>query len=160
VDAPATLAVDPGLHGCGVALFRRSDLVEATYVAGQDEGQRAEIWLAMVVAVRAFVGGRDLSHFVVELPQVYIQARQKGDPNDLIHLAAVVGGLCMAFEKSSQRIYLPAEWKGQVPKDIVHARARARLSEAELGRITCRKKSLMHNVLDAVALGLKFLGRL
>ncbi len=154
------LTIDPGLHGCGVGLFRDGLLEQATYVESHSNAQRSAGWLAMVAAVKEFIGARAVAQLVVELPQVYIQARQKGDPNDLIQLAALVGGLCVALEHAQQKIYLPAEWKGQVPKEIVHARAMQRLSEDEQGRISCRKKALMHNALDAMAIGLKFLGRL
>ncbi len=154
------VAIDPGMRGCGVALFRDGLLEQGTYVAGHDNAQRSAAWLAMVGAVRDFIGARRVSHLVVELPQVYIQAKSKGDPNDLIQLAAIVGGLCVVFEGAPQKIYLPAEWKGQVPKEIVHARAMQRLSDDEQGRISCRKKALMHNAKDAVAIGLKFLGRM
>lgn len=154
------VAIDPGLHGCGIGLFRGSELEQGTYVEGHSNAQRSVGWIAMVAAVREFIGAREVDQLVVELPQVYIQARQKGDPNDLIQLAAVVGGLCVAFETAAQKVYLPAEWKGQVPKDIMHARAMARLTTDEQQRITCRKKSLMHNAKDAVSIGLKFLGRL
>jgi hypothetical protein len=154
------VAIDPGLRGCGVALFRGGLLEQAAYVESHSTGQRSIAWLAMVAAVREFLGARPVARLVVELPQVYIQAKSKGDPNDLIHLAAVVGGLCVAFDTSPQQIYLPAEWKGQVPKEIVHARAQQRLSDEERSRVSCRRKSLLHNVNDAVSIGLKFLGRL
>ncbi len=154
------VAVDPGVRGCGVALFRDGLLEQATYVESHSAGQRSIAWLAMVAAVKEFIGARAVARFVVELPQVYIQAKSKGDPNDLIHLAAVVGGLCVAFESAPQQVYLPAEWKGQVPKEIVHARASQRLSDDEGKRISCRRKSLLHNVKDAVSIGLKYLGRM
>jgi hypothetical protein len=160
LDAGLLLSVDPGLNGCGLGLFREGLLEQGTYVEAHSRAQRSAGWLAMVGAVRDFIGARPVATLVVELPQVYIQARQKGDPNDLIQLSAVVGGLCVAFERSNQKIYLPAEWKGQVPKEIVHARAVQRLSEDERGRISCRKKALLHNAMDAVSIGLKFLGRL
>lgn len=154
------VAIDPGLRGCGVALYRDALLEQATYVTGHDNAQRSACWVAMVAAIRDFIGARAVSKLVVELPQVYIQARLKGDPNDLMHLAAVVGGLCVAFDGVIQQVYLPAEWKGQVPKEVMHARALQRLSSEERRRISCRTKSLMHNVQDAVAMGLKSLGRL
>lgn len=152
--------MDPGLRGCGVALFRDEELEQAVYVEGNGSAQRAEAWVQMVSAVREFVGTRRVERLVVELPQVYVAVRTKGDPNDLVQLGAVVGALCLAFQEATQHVFLPAEWKGQVPKEIVHARVASRLSAAEQGRITCRRKSLLHNVLDAVGIGLKDLGRL
>lgn len=154
------LAVDPGVRGCGVALFRGEVLEQAVYVVGHGEGQRAESWISMVDAVREFIGERVVTHLVLELPQVYVQSKSKGDPNDLINLAAVVGGLSVAFRTAKQRVFLPFEWKGQVPKAIMHERALSRLLPEEAKRISCRKKSLLHNVLDALALGLEFLGRM
>ena len=154
------LSIDPGLRGCGVALFRDRLLEQAVYVDGQAISQRSETWLGMVDGVREFIGERVVQHLVVELPQVYTHVKSKGDPNDLVQLAAVVGGLCVAFKEATQTIYLPAEWKGQAPKEIIHARAASRLSADEQSRISCRRKSLLHNVLDATALGLKFLGRM
>jgi hypothetical protein len=154
------LSIDPGVRGCGVALFRGTELEQGVYVEGHSHAQRAESWLAMVGSIKDFIGARVVDQLVVELPQVYVTARAKGDPNDLIQLAAVVGGLCVAFEKARSKVYLPAEWKGQVPKEIVHARALQRLSTDERSRISCRKKALLHNAMDAVSIGLKYLGRL
>ncbi len=154
------LAIDPGVRGCGVALFRDSELSQAVYVAGHGEAQRAEGWIAMADAVREFIGERIVAQLVLELPQVYRAVRSKGDPNDLTELAAVVGALAASFRNAQQKVFLPAEWKGQVPKAIMHERALERLSPEEFGRISCRKKSLLHNVLDALALGLRFLKRM
>lgn len=135
-------------------------LVQACYVDGDPSAQRAEAWLGMVEGVRQLVGGRLVNQLVVELPQVYVAVRSKGDPNDLIALAAVVGGLCEAFRGARQRIYLPREWKGQAPKEVIAERALKRLTPDEAARVTCRRKSLLHNVLDATALGLVALGRM
>lgn len=159
-DEPLLLAIDPGVRGCGVALFRGGVLEQAVYLEGHTNAQRAGAWLAMVAAVVEFVGMRAVYQLATELPQVYVTQRAKGDPNDLIQLAAVVGGLSQAFRQVEQKVYLPAEWKGQVPKEIVHTRALGRLAPEEQGRISCRKKTMLHNVLDAVSIGLKFLGRL
>jgi hypothetical protein len=155
------LAVDPGLRGCGVALFNDGQLQHAEYVIGSAAGVRAGAWQPMAEAVRLWATYRTLEDttLVVELPQVYVRARSKGDPNDLIDLAAVVGAL-VAYFPVGATVYLPAEWKGQVPKEIIHARAASALSAWETRQITYpKRKGLAHNVLDAVALGLCHLGR-
>ena len=54
----------------------------------------------------------------------------------------------------------PADWKGQVPKEVMTERIRRSLTEEERGRIEKCKASLMHNVLDACGIGLYRLGRL
>jgi len=96
---------------------------------------------------------------VIEIPQVYVRARSKGDPNDLIMLAGLVGAFVYCFGNAS-KLYRPAEWKGQVTKEITEQRARKRLSPDELSRIELPSaKGLHHNVWDAVGLGLHHLGR-
>jgi hypothetical protein len=55
--------------------------------------------------------------------------------------------------------YTPSAWKGQVPKSVHHARILAALSYEEQSRIPKLPTSKLHNVLDAVALGLFHVGR-
>lgn len=167
------LAIDPGLRGCGAAFGFLGQICAASYVQGvKDPAVRREgLWHPMVKAVWdwAITHGTSPCGLVIELPQVYKAAHQRGkkvgtDPQDLIKLAAVVGGFVCLFRSSNQevRTYLPAEWKGQVPKNIVHDRARARLSPTELAVVQkgLPRASLAHNVWDAVSLYLRHVGRL
>jgi RNase H-fold protein (predicted Holliday junction resolvase) len=157
------LAVDPGVRGCGCALFAPDGvLVRAAYVPGAKVGDRAAAWVPMARAVATWA---DFVHspiqLVIELPQVYQGSKQTGDPNDLIDLAAIVGGICAIMQCGPEtKIYKPREWKGQAPKEIIHERARKRLSTAELAAMVLPAKSLQHNVLDAVAIGLVYLRRM
>lgn len=97
---------------------------------------------------------------IIELPRVYPGARQKGDQNDLIELASVVGAIsAYVFARDRKAVY-PYEWKQQVPKDIHHARALARLTAQEKARIVPCAKSLAHNVYDGIAMGLTHLKRM
>lgn len=134
---------------------------------------RAPAWLAMADAVVRWV--EDLSmgerffreaDLAIELPQVYRGSHQAAgkhgtNQNDLIDLAAVVGAVTASLRRPA-RVYLPAEWKGQVPKEIVHERARARLSPTELEVIQrgAPRASLAHNMWDAVSIFLKHVGRM
>lgn len=97
---------------------------------------------------------------IVELPQVY-QARRT-DPSDLIQLAVLVGRVMEVARETGAPValVLPAEWKGQAPKQIVCARAEEALTEEERGRVDPCRGTLRHNVLDAVGMGLARLGRL
>jgi hypothetical protein len=100
-----------------------------------------------------------VNYLVVEKPQVYRQAKQKGDPNDLIDLAVLVGQAIERYtcsDPARHRVYLPAQWKGQVPKDIHHRRI---MGTIDVQRDQIRwlyqvPESYRHNVLDAVGLGL------
>lgn len=101
---------------------------------------------------------------VCELPQVYRNAQSKGDPNDLIKVAVEVG----QWKERALRYgcpwteVKPAYWKGQVPKPVHHARILRTLNERERAYVEGIKlpASKMHNVMDAIGLGLWKLGRL
>jgi hypothetical protein len=162
-----TLSIDPGLRGCGAAMASGSVVTAAKYVIGSN-GQRACAWKAMALGVRAWALGHapicDID-LVIELPQVYAashQTRKKSgtNPNDLIELAATVGAICN-FPWERATVYLPAEWKGQVPKEIMHDRARGRLTPLEFDIIqrSLPRAGLAHNVWDAVTMLMKHVGR-
>lgn len=160
------ISIDPGVRGCGCAYWEDGLLKAATYVKarGDGQGQRAQAWLPMAKAVSEWamstVGGLGSPICVIELPRVYPGARQKGDQNDLIELAAVVGAIVAMLDVLTAVMY-PYEWKGQVPKKIHHERAKKRLSAEELSTVTLPSaKGLQHNVYDAIALGLVHLDRL
>jgi hypothetical protein len=162
MDQNSLVAVDPGLHQCGVALWQNGRLVWADLVRNPDSvpGQGAlcarEMGFAVGESVRPYTPKRLISGalpLVIEVPQVYTRGRG-GDPNDLIDLACVVGAV-MANFNGAIYTYRPAQWKGQVPKEVCHARARARLTPEEIAIVAANcPPSLAHNVWDAVALGL------
>jgi hypothetical protein len=96
---------------------------------------------------------------LIEKPQVYRAVSSKGNPNDLITLAILVGRYAERLTLAGVCVDLvtPASWKGQIPKDVHHARVVSGLSAAEVaildrGAIRPRAKTRDHNVLDAVAL--------
>lgn len=151
------VAVDPGLRACGVSVWDPwGVLYGAAYVKGPKEGRGPSAWASMAAEVREYIDCTPITHLVVEIPQVYQRAHSKGDPNDLIQLAGVAGAIVGRLSGAPNMLGpLPAEWKGQVPKEIHHARVRAALTADELTRVALPSaKSLAHNVWDAVALGL------
>lgn len=135
------VAIDPGKHASGIAVFGSSLLVAAYYT----NDPFVLSWVAEHTPV------------IVELPQVYVVG--KGDPNDLIALAFAAGRITRRF--SDVDTVKPAQWKGQLPKEVHHRRVRACLESAELDAIENSgiARGKLHNALDAVALGLWKLGR-
>jgi hypothetical protein len=97
----------------------------------------------------------------IELPRVYPGTKAKGDPNDLIAVAAVAGA--WAASLPSVTFLAPSEWKGQLPKRVCEERIRAKLSARELETLErCLgpiPRSLRHNALDAVGIALHGAGR-
>ena len=134
------IAVDPGKNTIAWAAFTNQSLIAAGI---KTDG------LVSWVAERAGI----FSRVIIERPQIYPQS--KGDPNDLIDVAITVG-LCLTLSQFST-IYRPREWKGQVPKKIHNARALDKLRPGErhiLGELVKN-----HNVIDAIGIGLYYLGR-
>src|SRR5574343_608806 len=131
------VAVDPGVHATGIAVFNGQTLMIADLV-------QAETLEQMISRLDERVMRGEAPHFnydrgVIERPTVYSK-NSKGDPNDLIRVAIVAGAA--AVRCFSVRFVEP-------------------LSPAELAAIACiQPKSLQHNALDAVGLGLWHLGRL
>lgn len=134
------LCVDPGKHWSGCARFIG--------------GRLASAWLHDTAGPPAVRRGGPLA--IVEIPQVYRNRPVR--TADLIDLAAAAGRVAANHEAQYRR---PAQWKGQLRKDIQHARMRKVLDAGELAivdAITCAP-SLRHNVYDAICIGLSHLGR-
>jgi hypothetical protein len=136
------LAVDPGVHLCGCALFIGDQLATAWL---EEKGPRA-IWSAVDPKWREHV------RVIVEVPQVYGRSRSKGDPNDLINVALVAGAIVGLFPNT--RIVRPREWKGDVPKEVVERAAREVIGDRIAAVQFPKRRALAHNIWDAVALGL------
>jgi hypothetical protein len=149
------LAIDPGLD-TGWALFSTAGQLVACGLGDPRLSDRHRV--------------ADLRTVVIERPFVYPRGQTK-NPNDVLSLAVNAGEWGGLYRQWADVKYvLPFQWKGSVPKKISHARISAKLSDAEkavvdtamargrscaskaLGRPIAR--SLQHNVLDAVGLGL------
>lgn len=154
------VSIDPGLNSCGVAVWSNelpgNPLLWAALARNHGSTRRTMIESVYdELAVQGYTPDR----LVIEVPQVYVRTRSKGDPNDLIQLALVVGGFECTF-RGAVFLTKPAEWKHQVPKPIMQERILKRLSDDEKSHVTKAPKSLMHNVWDSVGIGLARLGRL
>lgn len=164
------LSIDPGVHACGAAIFGTTtgnDLRWAGLVKNRVEASPLNptyhqmIWCGMVDAVAEKVRALDFTpdRMALELPQIYVASRSKGDPNDLILLTGVVGALTQWFAGMTF-LYLPHQWKGAVPKNIMNERILKRFSDDEKSKIEKAPKSLLHNSIDACGIGLHHLKRL
>lgn len=153
------LCVDPGLRGCGVAEFLGGTLVRAAYVKNPEtEGRGYAAHQSLACAV--YQWGRFHDLLAIEHPRVYPgSAQQKGDLNDLLDLVGVGGAIAAYFAKTTETVF-PADWKGQVPKAMMTERISRSITPEERKTIEKCPASLMHNVLDAVGIGLWKLGRL
>ena len=155
------VSYDPGARAVGVALWEDGELTAAFLARGKSWHHTASVAFRRVCE---HVPMALIERFVIEVPQVYTQRKQKGDPNDLITVALNAGAFGMFAAMCSgcgaEIIeYRPHQWKGQAPKDVAIKRFQKRLSNEERDRVEKVAKSLQHNVWDAVGLGLYDGGR-
>lgn len=167
------VALDPSLVSPGIALFRGGSLYAAKRIRISVDafpGARA-LHVAHEVCAWLHACGAAPRWLVYEWPQVYRAAKSKGDPNDLIGLAAVGGSLAGALaiaagaRNESLGVYspTPAEWIGQLPKTTrgdATLSPRAGLILRSLSVAERAEVPAQHDAIDAVGLGLWALGRL
>lgn len=129
--------------------------------SGDSLGHRTQCIATQVVEwIRA--NNLVINTYVYEWPQVYRASKSKGDPNQLIALAAVGAAIGAGLVGARVVSVLPDEWSGQVPKKTTGdpwatprgIRVASRLSDYERA---CVPK--VHDAIDAVGIGLHALGR-
>lgn len=176
------LAIDPSLNSPGMSLFRHGVLAACGRIrihkdfAALGIGARC-LRVAQEIAVwyseQEEIG--TLRTIVFEWPQIYIDAKSKGDQNNLLGLVGVGQSLAAMFTignvHASQRppevvTPTPADWTGQLPKTVNGklpksawesprgARVRSKLQPGELRLVPDQ-----HDAVDSLGLGLWSLGR-
>lgn len=156
------VSVDPGLRHCGVGVFENSRLVRAALVKSPKATERGPgAWYAMAEAVAGWlkVSG-PVAVLVVEIPQIYPGAPKTVNAADLIELAGVDGALSFAIPAERFVGYRPREWKGNKSKAEFAKKIEERMAPEEFEAMEPCPKFLRHNCIDAIGIGLKFLGRL
>ena len=164
------IAIDPGVHSMAIAVFEDGGiLLDAWNEPVSSEGRYPTLadtltlgWGLQERLVRRLQGLVSKHSGIFGERQVsYAGVKgMKIDPNDLIDLAmcsgAFYGALCAGMG-SILTLVEPAEWKAQVPKDVTRRRIEKLLMGKELNVI--KKGGEMHNVYDAIGIGLFALGR-
>lgn len=157
-----TVSIDCGLRGCGVGVFRDKKLLKAGYVKNPEQEKRGAVaWIAMAMAVDAWLNLEQIDQVVLETMHSYELRQQKGDQNDLLEVNGVAGALAgLLATGHNVTSYLPSQWKGQVPKDVHNKRVMNALTPDEADAFAACPASLKHNVIDGVGIGLFALGRM
>ena len=150
-----TLAIDPG-RCTGVAV---SDAYGRMFACTALSEERAAQWILEVADASDWRAERNC---IIEVPQIYPGERQKGDPNDLITLAVMVGRYGQIAREAGFFVTLvrPRTWKGQLPKNVCWSRVSATLTADELSIVETASRyvgeSLAHNMHDAIGLLTRF----
>ncbi len=167
------LAIDPSVVSLGAAFFVDGELRAAWLTKGPlpTASPPAERCGAMARALwgearqimygAPGIAGSGPDQLVIEWPVVRAAGRGAGDNSDLLLVSGVASAVA-TLANPSTRVHCPKpeEWKGQCQKDVIVTRVMARLSEAEKGSVHHCAPSLLHNVLEAVGLGLVAVGRM
>ena len=142
------VAIDPGVKVAGWAIFKKKRLWRCGIARGKQ-------WADTVDALPRLTS----EVTVVEHPVAY--PRSSVNPNGLIKLGIMAGAAAKAFDAIEIMMPTPREWKGQTPKAIHNKRVLAKLTlkELKIHNKADVPKSLVHNMTDAVGLGLWALNR-
>lgn len=137
--------IDPGVRFCGFAEFYPNGTLACALYEKTDR----------------LLSSQDIDVFamrVIEKPRIYNSSSQKGDQNDLIDLAVVVGQLA----HGNYKLIYPQEWKGTVNADVMTARINDAVRRRGEGRCVHlpSAKSKHHNVYDAIGMGYHHFGHL
>lgn len=154
-------AIDPGTKETGLALFDDGKLKHCTLMRAKSiDGMINEL---ANVDWPALFDYPDI--VIVEQPTIYPRDGAKKS-NALIKVSLIAGAAASAFGCSSWttvKFVEPRTWKGSVPKDIHNKRTLDKLDHGESLVYTMRMISLpgglVHNMVDAIGLGLYEIGR-
>lgn len=146
------IAIDPGTRALGFAIFEDRELRRCGLVRAFDLDNMCRTLRTHPITEGIY------SNVVVEVPQVY---RHTKDASALIKVALVAGACASVLVAGQIETVLPHAWKGTRPKEICNKLTRSILEPEELDILTAvdAPKSLMHNVVDAVGIGLWKVGR-
>lgn len=146
------VCIDPGTQCAGYATFSEEDkaMISCGVFRGND-------WMDTAARVPDF--GK-VDKLVIEDPRVYPITNV--DPNNLMILAKAVGAIVANVKAIHTKLVTPSRWKKSVPKKIHQKRILRGMTPEEtqiLENCLC-PKSLKHNVIDAVGIGLWELRRI
>jgi hypothetical protein len=153
------VAIDPGKKHNGYAIFELGVLIEADLVKGHGALDAAR---NTARTVNSFPSG--FNKLVVEDQQLY-RGVSRANPNDMLAVAYASGALAALIPHTELIQPMPRVWTRGRPKNIRHARladaVRSPLTDDEMQILLNIKlpQTLLHNVWDAVELGLYVLKR-
>lgn len=143
--------------------------VFVTIDPGNDTGWA--LWEAGALAACGLGDPRSSALHVVEhvddvwIEEPVIYPHSKARPNDIKALAMTAARWGAIYELCAVDVHFvePARWKGQLPKDVCHARSWGKLQPNERAIVDKAVRGMApskrHNVLDAVAIGVWVLKR-
>ena len=139
------VAIDPGVHQTGWAVFENDRLINA--------GMAPSLDLFSFLPSQVF-------KMVIEKPEKYPDKHITH--RDIDKLLGLVAFISDQAKQQGWRVEAvkPSRWKGQVPKAVHQNRIKAAMKRGEGAAVTWPAPYLCHNVFDAIGIGLFACGRL
>lgn len=119
---------------------------------------RTSCFIQLAQTVSAAIG--DVDHAVIEMPRTYGGRARRGDANDVMRLATLVGMLAMAIRSSRPRVVIEILEPSSIPKEITKNRLDGLTDDEKQLIVKAAPSSIRHNVYDAVGIGARALRRL
>lgn len=151
-----SLAIDPGLQGTGWAVFYGVHPMRCGVIRVRKpvdfHARSSEIARELAeIAVESYIG-----QVYIEYPSFFDSARghmvaRRGDLLKLCYLVGVISG---RLGPTATELVPVAQWKGQLPKEVVESRIRKTLGNSIVKRLGIRTHAW-----DAVGIGLYKHGR-
>lgn len=151
------LSVDPGLDCTGWAFWDDTKLLRCGISRRGSKAQGPNIWREHAVNLSLLP---EVDCVVTEFPRVY--PRSPINPAGLMQLAAVAGAIIGRLDPVLGFAYLPADWKGKRKKEDTTPQILKALDEIERNVVALAEgpASLLHNMMDAIGIGLWHQGRI
>lgn len=173
------VTLDPGVRGCGLAVWDSGALVTAVYLPSPERVKvRGACAIAMAQALALWLMDHTWCEAVVEWPVQRNTAALRARRSDVSDLLGVASACALVLSLSGPvHTPTPEEWKGGVPKHIHTARviggalaadrlprvkgyrssAPGQLSALDLDRIEwTKRRDLNHNIVDAIGIGVRY----
>lgn len=161
------LSIDPGLTRMGYARWSDYSDIKTLCDAGAINTATRKEWIqrgfSAVLKMQKSVPPTKVGVLVIEMPE-YQSGRMESEAatrsGSIMKLAALVGMILHGYETVQKRVLVtPAQWKGQLPKEVSHQRI------ADLLELTNRRwindwKHMKHDTRDAIGIGLHAISEL
>ena len=147
------IAIDPGVHHLGLAVFDGKELSYAHFV-------QATKTLDLITALDSLADVFSDTRVVIEQMTTTGNRARRGRTNDLLDVSVMIGRIFQWAAAGRPELVPIRKWKGQATKDVTRNRCLAKLSKYELQVVFLPKdKKRQTDVWDAVGIGLWALKR-
>jgi len=161
------ISIDPGLEYFAAAKWDKNGVfLGANFydipTTQNDIGKRAVTTAQLFSGVFDDLLRNECNVVVFERPVVY--PKSKAPPMDILALYGAVTAMATVVDMRFVRAEFvePRKWKGNVPKAVFGKRIESRLTpkEQKLAQLDRFPKTQRHDVVDAIGIGLWWLGRM